>query len=163
VNDNLTTVVQAFRVMAEGYRILAARLGREFDQLQSAHAELKEYAQRLEANAQQLASHTQHLSASVSYLTVRANELESEKGVLAEQVQHKTGLLDTLAQEVRPPLIALKGALTLLREEPADPEDRRAFLALANENVVELLQLIDRYLPHRPGRKETGGGGSSEE
>ena len=55
MNDNLTTVVQAFQVMAEGYRLLAARLGREFDQLQSAHAELKEYSQRLEANAQQLA------------------------------------------------------------------------------------------------------------
>jgi nitrogen-specific signal transduction histidine kinase len=83
--------------------------------------------------------------------------------VLAEQVQHKTELLDTLAQEVRPPLITLKGALTLLREEPVDPEDRRAFLALANENVVELLNLIDRYLPPGTGRKGTAGGGSPEE
>ncbi|MFQ5801578.1 MAG: histidine kinase dimerization/phospho-acceptor domain-containing protein [Candidatus Methylomirabilales bacterium] len=163
MNDTLRTVVQAFQIMAEGYQLLATRLGREFDQVQSDHAELKEYAQRLEANAKQLASHTQHLSASVAELTARASELEAEKEVLAEQVQDKTGLLDTLAQEVRPPLIALKGAVTLLREEPVDPEDRRAFLALANENVVELLHLIDRCLPLGTGWKGTASSRSPEE
>lgn len=147
MNDTLKMVVQAFQVMAEGYQLLAARLGREFDQLQSANAELKVYIQQLETNAQQLASHTQSLSASVANLTEQGDELRAEKELLAHQVEQKTEILDILAREVRPPLTALKGALTLLREEPVDPEDRRAFVALANENVLELLHLIDRYLP----------------
>lgn len=133
--------------MAEGYQLLAARLSGEFDRLQSANAELRAYVQQLEANARQLASHTQQLSASVAALTEREGELQAEKEVLAQHVEQKTEILDLLAREVRPPLTTLKGALTLLREEPADAEDRRAFLALANENVLELLHLIDRYLP----------------
>ena len=147
MNDTIRTVVQAFQVMAEGYQLLAARLSREFDQLQSANAELKEYVQQLEANAQQLASHTQYLSAAVAELTEREGELRAEKEALAQQVAQKTEILDVLARELRPPLTTLKGALTLLREEPGNPEDRRAFLALANENVRELLHLIDRCLP----------------
>lgn len=133
--------------MVEGYHLLAARLSREFDQLQSANADLKAYVQQLEANAQQLASHVHHLSASVAGLTEREEELDAEKEALAQQVVQKNEILDLLAREVRPPLTALKGALTLLREEPVDPEDRRAFLTLANENVLEILRLIDRCLP----------------
>jgi len=147
VNDTFRTVVQAFQVMVEGYQLLAARLSREFDQLQNANADLKAYVQQLEANAQQLAAHVQHLSASVAGLTEREEALHAEKEALAQQVVQKNDILDLLAREVRPPLTALKGALTLLREEPIDPEDRRAFLTLANENVRELLHLIDRCLP----------------
>lgn len=147
VNDTFRTVVQAFQVMVEGYQLLAVRLSREFDQLQNANADLKAYVQQLEANAQQLAAHVQHLSASVAGLTEREEALHAEKEALAQQVVQKNDILDLLAREVRPPLTALKGALALLREEPIDPEDRRAFLTLANENVRELLHLIDRCLP----------------
>jgi signal transduction histidine kinase len=147
--------------MAEGYQLLAARLGREFDQLHSANAELTAYVGQLEANARQLASHTQELSASVADLSERTSELEAEKDVLAQQLAQKGEVLDTLAREVRGPLITLKGALTLLREEPAEPEDRRAFLALANENVLALLHLVDRYLPLPRDRHGTADSGSA--
>ncbi|MFQ5881996.1 MAG: ATP-binding protein [Candidatus Methylomirabilales bacterium] len=155
MNEVLKSLVQAFEGMAEAYQLVAERLGRQLDRLETAHADLKEYAQQLEAKAHQLASSNRDLTHLVADLEIRAGELEAQREVLSRQDQLKTDFLATVAHEFRTPLTAMKGALSLLlHEEPSDPETRESFLVLAHQNVERLVRLIGNYF--NLARIETG-------
>ena len=146
MNETLKRLVQAFETMTEAYRMMAERLTQQLDQLQEAHGGLKEYVQRLESNTNQLTSANRDLARLVADLEVRIGEIQAQNALLQDKDQLKTDFLATVAHEVRTPLTAIKGSLSLLlHEELAAPETRREFLAVAHQNVERLLRLIDNY------------------
>ncbi len=73
----------------------------------------------------------------------RVSELEVQKEALSQQYQLKGEELAGVAREVRTSLTAAKGSLyILLHEQPADPEDRRALLDRAYQNVERGMDLL---------------------
>ncbi len=146
MNETLQRLVQAFEGMTEAYRMMAERLTRQLDQLQEAHSGLQEYAQRLETSTHQLTSTNRDLVRLVADLEVRLGEIQAQNVLLQDKDQLKTDFLATVAHEIRTPLTSIKGSLSLLlHEEPATPETRREFLAMAHQNVERLLRLINNY------------------
>jgi signal transduction histidine kinase len=156
MNDTLKRLVQAFESMTEAYRMMAERLTHQLDQLQEAHGGLKAYSQRLEANSNQLASTNRDLVRLVADLEVRIGEIQAQNALLQDKDQLKTDFLATVAHEIRTPLTAIKGSLSLLLHDPGGfrDETRLEFLVLAHQNVERLLRLINNYFSL--ARIETG-------
>jgi len=148
MNETLKRLVHAFENVGEAYRMMAERLTQQLDQLQEAHGGLKQYTQRLEANTNQLTSTNRDLVRLVADLEVRIGEIQAENALLQDKDQLKTDFLATVAHEIRTPLTAIKGSLSLLLHDPEgfrDEETRREFLALAQQNVERILRLINNY------------------
>ena len=157
MNETLQRLVQAFESMTQAYRMMAERLTQQWDQLQEAHSGLQDYTQRLEANTNQLTSTNRDLVRLVADLEVRIGEIQAQNALLQDKDQLKTDFLATVAHEIRTPLTAIKGSLSLLLHDPEgfrDEETRQEFVAMAHQNVERLLRLINNYFSL--ARIETG-------
>lgn len=120
MGEDLKDVLQTFKQLVAAYQLAADRLGRELDQLRAPHNELTDNAEHLETG-----------------------QFEAQLQASIQQNQLKTDFLATVVHEVQTSLTALKGALyILLREEPADSQDRQTLLAVAHQHVDRLMDLM---------------------
>ena len=147
MNETLKQLVQAFDRMAESYRLIADRVGRRLDELEDAHASLKQYVRQLEERSTQLSDSNRVLCARVAELETQAQTLREQNEALEVLDRQKSDFLTTLSHQIRTPLTVIEGSLRLLfHEEEVEPAARHEFLTMAHQHVDRLIRLVSNFL-----------------
>jgi signal transduction histidine kinase len=76
-------------------------------------------------------------------------ELEAQNAQLRENERLKSELVNTVSHELRTPLASVLGFTTLLLQRELDPEKRRHYLGIIDNQARRLSDLIDDFLDVR--------------